>query len=113
MTLIGTALDQEQFGWLARSSAVTRLRLGSELLLNVVESGLPTRPRFARRDDEQLSRIRGHYAAWCRELHASGLKTNMVAAERYVAERVKWEPRILSVAPILGYSLEDVTGAGR
>jgi hypothetical protein len=109
VTLMSTALDQEQFGWLVRSSAVARLRHGSELLLQVLEVGLPTRAP-SQPQDEQLDRMREHYAACCRELQASGLQTSSGGAETYVAERMKWERRIVSVAPVLGYSMEDVTG---
>jgi hypothetical protein len=109
-TLIRTGLDQEQFGWLSRSSAVTRLGQGGELLLHVLRLGLPTRQWSQPNHDEQISRMTDHYAACCHELRASGLKTTTDRLEKYVAERLQWERQIFCVAPVLGYTLEDVTG---
>ena len=109
VTLTETALDQERFGWLATSSAVTRLRNGGELLLKTLEIGLPTH-RPPERSDEQIDEIRAHYLACCRQLQDL-VKGNTNAANQYVTERLKWERRILSVAPVLGYTISDVTGA--
>jgi hypothetical protein len=39
------------------------------------------------------------------------LRTISDRGERYLKDRIKWERQILSVAPILGYSAEDVFGA--
>ena len=109
VTLTETALDQERFGWLARSSAVARLRHGGELLLKTLEIGLPTQ-QPPDRSDEQLARIGAHYRACCRELQASGLKGGGNCTDQYVTDRLKWELRVLSVAPVLGYTIRDVTG---
>lgn len=111
VALTDTALDQERFGWLATSSAVTRLRHGGELLLKTLEVGLPTRERGQQRD--QSERMEAHYWASCHELEGAGLAAKAPDAGRYICERDKWEWRILSVAPVLGYAIQDVTGVDR
>jgi hypothetical protein len=110
VTLTETALDPERFGWLARSSAVSRLRHGSELLLKTLEIGLPSRERAPGEQPEQPDRTRAHFSASCRELEDAGLAGDAPDAGRYLTERHKWEPRIVSVAPVLGYTIQDVTG---
>jgi hypothetical protein len=110
VALTETAIDQERFGWLPRSSAITRLRHDGELLLNVLKLGLPTRPP-SQEKSEQVERIRAHYFASRRELEEAGLAQGAGDFQGYVARRSSWEQQILAVAPILGYSLEDVTGS--
>lgn len=113
VTLIETALDQEKFGWLARSSAVTRLRNGGKLLVEVLELGFPTHSTSLAADHEQEGRMADHYRASCAELAVAGLPTAPRNVDRYVVERSSWERRILSVAPVLGYSRRDVIGANK
>ena len=113
VTLVDTALDQERFGWLANSSAVTRLRHGGELMLKTLEVGFPGPEKAAGEQLQQLDRTRAHYLASCHELQNAGLASKDPDESRYMAERQKWEPRILSIGPILGYTIEDVTGVDR
>ena len=109
VTLTDTALDPERFGWLAKSSAMTRLRRGGELLLKSLEIGLPgEETRRGDRTDE-LNEFKGHYSASCGELEKARLIRDVPDVESYVAERLKWEPRILSVATVLGYTIDDIT----
>lgn len=112
-TLTDTALDPERFEWLTKSSAVTRLRLSGELLLKTLEIGLPSREIAPEEQREQVDRAQTHFVASCRELEDAGLAAQAPDAERYVAERLKWERRILSVAPVLGYTTDDVTRVER
>jgi hypothetical protein len=113
VSLTDTALDQERFGWLSKSSAVTRLRHGAELLLKTLETGLPNRSSFRRDRQDHRDQFEDHYSAARSELQEAGLAGNTPDVETYVAERVKWEPRLLSIATVLGYTTKDVTSVER
>jgi len=82
-------------------------------LLKTLEIGLPSREIAPEEQREQVDRAQTHFVASCRELEDAGLAAQAPDAERYVAERLKWERRILSVAPVLGYTTDDVTRVER
>jgi len=111
VALTDAALDQERFGWLARSSALARLRHGGKLMLKTLEIGLPDPEKAAGEQRQEPDRTRSHYSRSCHELEDAGLLSKVPDDGRYMAERQTWEPRILSVATVVGYTTDDVTGA--
>lgn len=113
VTLTETALDQQRFGWLTKSSAVGRLRHGGELVLKTLEIGLPGREKGRGDQQKEINRINAHYSAACQELQRVGLAASAPDADRYLTERLKWEPRMVSVATDLGYTVDDVMGVDR
>lgn len=109
VALTDTALDREKLGWLARSSAVTRLRHGGELLLQTLQIGLPTREIVPGEQGKHTDRMKAHYLAAYHELQEAGIGAVSSDPGGYLTERGKWESRVLSVAPVLGYTNDDVS----
>lgn len=102
VTLIWTAIDQQQYRWLSKSAAVSQLHDAAMLIMQILEEtfvpgGKPT-PQ-----DEDVDRARlkpqwdAHFAASLRRLDAAGIQTISnaeAAAERYFEIRRKWEPYV-------------------
>ena len=107
VTLIETALDQRRCGSLARSAPVTSLRQGTLLLLETLDRSFPT-ARTQPADAEETWRDRQSYAAAIDTLAHAGIATRTDGIDFYVAERRKWEPLIRSVAPTLGYTMDEI-----
>lgn len=107
VTLIETALDQRQFGSLARSTPVISLHQCALLLLATINRNLPT-TNDGTRHPAETCRSEQSYAAAAETLGRAGVMVAPDGMDRYVAERRNWEPLICRVAPILGYELGEI-----
>ncbi|WP_207210124.1 two pore domain potassium channel family protein [Lichenibacterium ramalinae] len=110
-TLIGTAIDRQQYGSLVRSAAVMSLRQGTLLLLETLDRNFPTVPKRA--EAAATGRDRQSYAAAVDTLERAGIAARPDGIDRYGAERRTWEPLVRRVAPSLGYGLDDIDRRGR
>lgn len=106
-TLIGSALDPRRFGALARSAPVVSLHQGALLLMATLDRDFPT-ARDPATDPVGAGRSRQSYAAALRTLARAGVTVRADGADRYVAERGRWEPLIGRVAPALGYGMDEI-----
>ena len=107
VTLIETALDRRQSVSLMRSAPVTSLRQCTMLLLATLDRNFPTAGSEAA-GKEETWRHRQSYSAAIDILAGAGLATRSDGADRYVAERRRWEPLVQRVAPTLGYGMDEI-----
>ena len=117
VTLIKSALSDDEHGWLKQSAAVNQLWRGSMHVIQFlcetfIPTGLPdpeepdeaTRERWGRRDRAALVRLR-----------QAGIRTSEdeeVGAESYVAQRVRWDRFIRSLGDHMGYGMDVLDPAG-
>ncbi|MGI4765066.1 MAG: hypothetical protein ACRYGP_08370 [Janthinobacterium lividum] len=106
VALIETALDGQGNASLARSAAVTSLRHGAVLLLELLNRNLQTTP--TRGDAGEILRDRRCFATAIDTLARAGIATRPDGIDKYVAECRRWEPLIHRVAPTLGYAMDEI-----
>jgi hypothetical protein len=119
VSLIESALDEECYGWLPKSAAVTQLQRSSLTLVTVLtDTFLPaTTPEGRSASDSQtLDRWRGRYHRAISRLQQAGIRTALdtrLGAERYVTLRSEWDPLVRRLAPSMAYSIEEIDPAGQ
>ena len=111
VTLIGTALDERRFRSLIYSSPVTSLRECALLLLATLDHNLPTGTDLGFNPAEAL-RTGQSYNAAISTLGRAGITARTDGMDRYVAERRKWESQVRRIAPVLGYTMDEVDRRG-
>lgn len=118
VTLIKSALDDKQYGWLKESASVGQLRRSSKLLLKTVadiffpgnnsDSPEPS-------DAQTRERWRRRYFAALHRFRQAGIETvanEQSGAETYVSLRAEWDHYITMLAPALGYTMDEIDAAG-
>lgn len=118
VTLIKSALDDEQYGWLKESMAVEQLWRASLMLVTTLEDtylpgGAPRTPDTP--DDQTRDRWRRRYFAALRRLRQAGIKTiadEQAGAATYLSLRAQWEGQIKKLAPSLAFEMEEIDRAG-
>jgi hypothetical protein len=117
VTLIESAVSDDEYGWLRRSAAVTQLRRVSLLLLTSLEENFVSRgtPHGEAEPDERTQEHwRRRHAAAVQRLREAGVAT--VADERggaaaYVALRREWEGHVAALAPAMLYDMDEIDPA--
>ncbi|NUQ20082.1 MAG: two pore domain potassium channel family protein [Gemmatimonadaceae bacterium] len=118
VTLIKSALDDEQFGWVKESAALTqiwRAAILSTKLLDEAERHHGEAKHGEEPDEETRERWRRRYHAAVRRLREAGVKTyadEAVGAEIYASLRAEWDHRLQVVAPAMGYTMKEIDPAG-
>ncbi len=117
VSLIRSALDQKQFGWLQRSAAVTQLWEGSLMLIKILESAFLQGgvPNPAPPDERAKQRWRARYRSALRQMEDAGIAITAdpeSGAETYIALRTEWCTRIEKLAASMLYSMEEIDPAG-
>src|SRR5215207_7654845 len=118
VSLIKSALDDERYGWLKESAAVTQLWRTSLILATTLERaflpgdvpGSDDQPDARARD-----RWRRRYFAALRRLRQSGIQTiadEEAGAEAYAALRAEWDPHITALAPAMAYTMDEIDRVG-
>lgn len=107
VSLIETALDQEQYGNLTASASVVSLRRGTRLLLETIDRRFALTVETAE-DPASDRRSRQSFFNATVVLANAGISVRLDGAERYIALRRKWEPLSRRVAPALGYDMREV-----
>jgi hypothetical protein len=118
VTLIESALDDEEYAWLKESAAVAHLRRAALLLEqtlanNFLPEGVPDEEEST--DKQTIERWRGRYFEALRKLRRAGIKTvpdEQAGAENYVERRDEWDRYVTSVAPAMAYNLAEIDSAG-
>jgi hypothetical protein len=119
VSLIKSALDDREYGWLKESAAVAQLWRGSMHLMTLLGAtflpkGLPD-PVQEAPDDATLERWRRRYFAAARRLRQAGIQTNddeQNGAETYIALRARWDRHIAAIAEHMAHDYETIDPAG-
>lgn len=118
VTLIKSALDDDEYAWLKESAAVAQLWRASMLLAKTLRdtflSGNATNLQAAP-DAQTLDGWRRRYSAALRRLGQAGLKTRgdeQAGADLYVSLRAEWDHRVKTLAAALAYRVEEIDTAG-
>jgi hypothetical protein len=112
--LIRTALDPREMGWLQESAALAELESASTMLLRTLQQHFPVDEATSMESARSPDRRRQRYAGALQRLRDAGIATRPdqeAGAREYAELRGRWEPRIGSLVPALGLSMEEV-GAG-
>jgi len=118
VSIIKSALDDEEYAWLKNSTAVTQLRRGAMMLVKrLTDNFLPkaTQNEPEEPDEETLRRWRKRYFAALQRLREAGIKTvadEQAGAEAYIELRREWEHYITALAPTMAYKMEEIDPAG-
>ena len=107
VTLIESALDDDQFGWLRASAAVTHLQRASLALVETLADvflpdGVPD--LAVEPDADDLERWRQRYRAAIARLREAGIATRADeegGAEEYLRLRARWDPYVEALAPAM------------
>jgi Ion channel len=114
-TLLSTALNQKRYGWLKNAAAVITLREAAALLINTLEQTfLPKRAAEQAPDAEEMVRWRLRYFAALRRLQDAGIETRTdenAGALEYAEIRRRWNPYIRTLAPAMGFAIDEVDPA--
>ena len=118
VTLIKSALDDEEFGWVKESAALTqiwRAAILSTKLLDEAQRHHGDAKHGEEADEATRERWRRRYGAAVRRLRAAGVKTyadEAVGAELYASLRQEWDHRLRVLAPAMGYTMKEIDPAG-
>ncbi|HEX8246860.1 MAG TPA: hypothetical protein VF599_01655 [Pyrinomonadaceae bacterium] len=118
VSIIKSALDDDEYSWLKNSTAVAQLRRGAMLLVTTLTgaflpSGKPDDQNPT--DEETLERWRERYFAALRKLREANIKTiadEEAGAETYISLRREWDRYITELAPTMAYRMDEIDPAG-
>jgi hypothetical protein len=118
VSLIKSALDDEEFLWLKNSAAATQVWRGAMLLVtalteNFLPEGTPDDPPTL--DEATRERWRKRYFAALQKLREANIKTiadEQAGAENYISMRREWEHYITALAPTMAYRMDEIDPAG-
>jgi hypothetical protein len=105
-TLIKVVLDRQEYGNLAKSSAVTSLHQGALLLLETLDRNFPTSGSRSIAPEIDVERQKGFAAI--QRLERAGIKVQPDSVDDYASSVLEWKRLVHSVAPTLGFRMEDV-----
>lgn len=114
VTLIRTALDEREYGWLQRSAAVNSLNRSSHMLLHTITSTFREgKVDHSPADERTRSKWKRRFEDACHRLDEAGISTDHKpdAVERYIELRNKWQPFINSLAPAMALRAKDIDAA--
>lgn len=112
VSLIKSALDNEEYGWLKESAAVDDLWRGTmKELRTLAKDFLRGEDVDAPPDEATRERWRRRYREGVVRLNAAGIKTTEEGEEDYLSLRKQWDRYIYMLAPKFAYDLEEVDTA--
>lgn len=112
VTLIRSALNEENYRSLVHSSSVTELEEGGmQFLMELSSSFIPRHPIGAS-GAEQMWRERYYHAAQRLETAGIEITPDLAAgADRYVSLRQKWDPHVRALAKYMDYKWNTIAPA--
>ncbi|HEX9959554.1 MAG TPA: hypothetical protein VGB00_01310, partial [Pyrinomonadaceae bacterium] len=118
VSLIKSALDDEEYSWLKNSTAAAQLRRGAMMLVTTLTdtflpSGTPDEENEP--DEATLERWRKRYFEALQRLREANIKTvadEESGVETYISLRREWEHYITALAPTMAYRMDEIDPAG-
>ena len=112
VSLIKSALDNEEFGWLKESAAVNDLWIASmKELQTLAKDFLPHENLKAPPDKKTQERWRKRYQQGVKRMEAAGIKTVKDGEEDYISLRKQWDRHITLLAPKFAYDMNEIDTA--
>lgn len=112
VSLIKSALDNKEFGWLKESAAVEDLWRGTmKELRTLTKEFLPDEDPDAPPDQHTRELWRRRYEQAVKRINAAGIKTTKDGVEDYISLRKQWDRHIYMLAPKFAYDLDEVDTA--
>jgi hypothetical protein len=112
VSLIKSALDNQEYGWLKESAAVNDLwRASMKELQTLARDFLPNEDFDVPPDPRTMERWRKRYEMGVDRIKAAGAKTTPDGLEDYISLRKQWDRMIYMVAPKFAFDLNEVDTA--
>jgi hypothetical protein len=118
VTLLRTALRDEEYEWLKQSASVSQLWYAARLLVTRLEdSFLPggTPDAGQQPDAHTKERWRCRYLSALRRFRQAGIRiaqNHEAGAAAHISVRTEWDSYIAALAPFLAYSMSEIDPAG-
>jgi hypothetical protein len=112
VTLIKSALDEDEYGWLKRSTSVELLWRGTLLeLQTLAQNFIPKAKIDVPPDPATQARWERRFEAAVKRLQGAGVKTTATGAGEYVALRRQWDRYITLLAPQFAFEMGEIDTA--
>src|SRR5215216_927802 len=112
VSLIKSALDNEEYGWLKESAAVDDLWRGTmKELQTLAKEFLPDEDIDVPPDSQTLECWRRRYQQGVKRIKAAGIKTTEGGVEDYISLRMQWDRHITLLAPKFAYDMDEIDTA--
>ena len=112
VSLIKSALDHTEYGWLQESAAVEQLWRSTLMeLKTLIQSFLPHADVNTSPDVQTRAYWRRRYATAVERLQRAGIKTAASGVEDYITLRTQWDHYITLLAPKFAFHLDEVDTA--
>lgn len=109
VSLIKTALDEKEFGWLRHSAAVEELWNASMLeLRTLAKNFIPKENVNVSPDPKTRALWQRRYEAAVERMKQSGIKTTKDGMEEYIALRSRWNGYIAALAPHFAFDMDEI-----
>lgn len=112
VSLIKSALDNEEYGWLKESAAVNDLWIASmKELQTLAQDFLPGEDLNVPPDKQTQQQWRKRYQQAVKRIKAAGIKTIQDGVEDYISLRKQWDRHITLLAPKFAYNMNEIDTA--
>jgi hypothetical protein len=112
VSLIKSALDDKEYGWLKESAAVMDLWRATMQELQIIAKDLiPDEDVNIQPEQRTMERWRRRYEQAVERLNASQIKTSRDGVEEYISLRKQWDRYITSLSPKFAYEMEEIDPA--
>ena len=112
VSLIKSALDNEEYGWLKHSAAVELLWLSTLMeLKTLIHTFVPNADLESPIPSERKELWRRRYREGVDRLRRAGIQATDMGAEEYVSLRSQWDQYITLLAPKFAYEMDEVDTA--
>jgi hypothetical protein len=112
VSLIRSALDDEEYGDVKEAAAVEQLWRGNMLQLRTLLKNVAPNTDVETPADEKTRALwRRRYNEAVKRLQRAGIKTTESGVEKYISLRDQWHPYIYKLAPKFAYDMDEIDTA--